>query len=236
MLSDPKIKHLSAVEKWIWVGLLLMANEGKPRGTIKVCENMPYSLPILASMLDLYGDEVDRLDPALEKMQRMDMLTVDDDGFIIITHFDERQYTYHSNTPEEVAKRVKKHRKKKGNDSATTKQREQNNIDIDIDIDIEEDKDIVEPIDLLSRYERHIGYRFRGPGGWPSKKELKGSKELLDLGYTAEQVCACHDWLKEQEFWRNRQISLHSILKQIDFYVKKHPKTTKEVEEAIPDL
>jgi len=233
MLSDPKIKHLSATEKWIWVGLLLLANEGKPRGTIHVCENMPYSLPVLASMLDLYGDEVDCLESALEKMERMDMVTIDESGFIVVTHFDERQYTYHSNTPEEVARRVKKHRKQQKKD-ATTEQREGNDIDKDIDIDIEED--IIRPIDLLSQYERHIGYRFRGRGGWPSEKELKAAKDLLGLGYTGEQVCACYDWLHDQDWWKDKDISLQSILKKIDFYVKKHPRTTKEVIDGIQDL
>jgi len=235
MLSDPKIKHLSAVEKWIWVGLLLLANEGRPRGTIHVCESMPYDLSVLASMLDLYGDEVDWLKSALDKMERMDMVRIDEQGFITITHFEERQYIYYSDTPKEINKRVKKHRKKQeqeSNDNETTEKRGGNAIDVDV----EEDIDNILPIDLLSRYEAHIGYRFRAPGGWPSKKELRAAKDLLALGYIPAQVCACHDWLSAQDWWKDKQISLQSILNKIDFYVKKHPQTTKDVLDKIEDL
>ena len=110
MLFDPKIRSLSAAEKWIWIGLLLLANRGKPRGTVHVCESTPYDMPLLASMLDLYDEEQECLAPALEKMKRLDMISADDQGIISVTHFDKRQYEYLSDLPASVQKRVQKHR------------------------------------------------------------------------------------------------------------------------------
>jgi len=60
----------------------------------------------------------------------------------------------------------------------------------------------------------------------------------MDNNYTIEQICACHDFLLEQDpdFWSQNPISLQSILKRIDFFLKKKPKTTKEVLDSIPNL
>lgn len=101
---------------------------------------------------------------------------------------------------------------------------------------IKEDKGLP-PFQFLSRYEGYIGYRFPGKQpGRPSGKEIAAAKALMENGYSIEEVCACHDWLKAQDFWKDKQISLHSILKQIDFFVKKSPKTTKQVLNNIEEL
>ena len=146
MLFDPKIRSLSAVEKWVWIGLLVLASRGKPRGTIHICENVPYDMPLLGSMLDLYNEEQDCLAPALEKMKRLDMISIDDRGIISITHFDERQYEYVSGLPKSIQERVRKHRalKRKGNENVTGKHHVTNCNDIDTDTDTETeiDKDI----------------------------------------------------------------------------------------------
>jgi len=93
------------------------------------------------------------------------------------------------------------------------------------------------PFQFLSQYEAHIGYEFKGKQpGRPSGRELAGAKALMENGYSIEEVCACHDWMKAEPFWKDKQISLQSILNKIDFYVKKHPKTTKEALDKIEDL
>ena len=151
MLFDPKIRSLSAVEKWIWIGLLLLANRGKPRGTIHICENTPYDMPLLASMLDLYDEEQECLVPALEKMKRLDMISIDEQGVICITHFGDRQYVNMSAPPMSTRERVRRWRETKGQRKCNAKVTQGNtkkrnvispDTDTDTETDTEIDKDI----------------------------------------------------------------------------------------------
>lgn len=95
------------------------------------------------------------------------------------------------------------------------------------------------PFNILVAYENHRGYRFPRKKRMPPGKELAASKTLIENNYTIEQICACHDWLFEQDpdFWKKQGgISLQSILKRLPLYVEQHPKTTKQALEDIPDL
>lgn len=94
------------------------------------------------------------------------------------------------------------------------------------------------PLDILCGYEAYIGYDFPRKGGKLPGKEMSAAKALIGGGYVFEQICGTHDYLlgKDRDFWGSQPISLQSILKHIDFFVKKHPKTTKDVLESIPDL
>jgi len=94
------------------------------------------------------------------------------------------------------------------------------------------------PLDILIGYEAYIGYDFPRTKGKLPGKELAAAKALIEGGYVFEQICGTHDYLldKDPDFWGSRPISLQSVLKHIDFYTKKRPRTTKQVLNNIEEL
>lgn len=162
MLNDPKLKRLTAAEKWIWVGLLLMGGASCERGTLLICEGVPYTTQDLMSQLDLDINETDILEPALNKFQQLRMIETDPDGTIYILNFDKRQYDKPSNRPEAVNERVKRHRNKSCNANVTPLKRQCNNPDTDTDLDTDIDKDkefktTTAAVNLFKTFEQEFG-------------------------------------------------------------------------------
>lgn len=139
--TDPKMQSLSDLEFRTWVNVLCLSAESKVRLVICIEEGLAYPIEGLARTLFISTDE---LSSCLNKFKKLRMIDVDQDGIIEVIHFDDRQYGKPSDKPEEVAKRVSKHRGKKSNAKVTPVKRKGNAIEEDRDKegDTEEDLDI----------------------------------------------------------------------------------------------
>ncbi len=103
--TDSKIRRLTPAERWVFIGLMCLANEGRERGTIELAPGMPYETPEIA---DGMGVSVEIVKETLEKAEKLNMIECRPDGVIIITNMKKRQYQSDSSTG-----RVRKHREKK---------------------------------------------------------------------------------------------------------------------------
>lgn len=132
--TDPKMQALSDLEFRTWINILCLSAESKVRGVICIEEGLAYPIVGLARTLFI---TVNELTSCLNKFQELRMIDVNPDGIITVTHFDDRQYDKPSDKPEEVAKRVRKHRMDKGNAKVTPIKREKNAIEEDKEVDKE---------------------------------------------------------------------------------------------------
>jgi len=58
-------------------------------------------------------------------------------------------------------------------------------------------------------------------------QESSGVKKCLKLGYTPEEICGCWEWLKEQEFWQEKPLSMQTVAKNIGEYRNSKNDTVK---------
>jgi len=49
-------------------------------------------------------------------------------------------------------------------------------------------------------------------------QESNGVKKCLKLSYTPEEICGCWEWLKSQEFWQDKPLSMQTVAKNIGEY------------------
>jgi hypothetical protein len=138
LLHDPKMRRLTTIQKWIWVGMMLMAGDAPERGKLKIADGLPFTNADLSAALDLdlTNDEYGEMEIALEKFTELKMIEIDESGTIIIRNFEKRQYDSPSDHPAAVAKRVKRHREKKCNEVVT----KCNARDTDKDTDTDKEK------------------------------------------------------------------------------------------------
>lgn len=116
ILHDPKMRRLTADEKWFWIVLLCLASESENRGTVSVTQTLPYDVTDFVHVCgyaynDTCGDEIDPRDmitQALQKFTELGMIAIDEIGIITIKNFEKRQDTLL--TP---AERMKRYRVKK---------------------------------------------------------------------------------------------------------------------------
>ncbi|MBU0517288.1 MAG: hypothetical protein KJ621_21240 [Proteobacteria bacterium] len=102
--NDKKLALLSDSQHRVWFNLLCCASDSKERGTV------PYPDHALLSIEVAGGDE-SLLFETLKQLQRLRIVYVYDGDRIIFLRWEDRQYDKPSDTPEEVKKRVTKHRK-----------------------------------------------------------------------------------------------------------------------------
>ncbi len=100
-LRGTMISELSAVQRWIWVGLLLMAGDSSEEGLIflRKDENgayVGYSNPTIAELL---GVEVDDFFNATAKMIRYEKISVDKNNVIKILNWKKYQSEYQRQKP-----------------------------------------------------------------------------------------------------------------------------------------
>jgi len=109
--KDKKLEYLNNDEFRVWFNLLCLAAEQENRGVIDGSD-------IFLLSLETSNGNEDLLLQTLEKLEKLKII-VRDEGEITFINFMKRQYDNPSDTPEEVRERVKRHRKKKNNDSET---------------------------------------------------------------------------------------------------------------------
>jgi len=137
--NDAKLRYLQDDEFRVWFNLLCLSSEQEERGIINLCKQL------LA--VEVANGDVDLLDRTLGKLNMLKIATISDDTIEFI-NFKKRQYDNPSDQPEEVRKRVQKHRdeqkKRQCNDNVTNS----NDTDTDTELDTEKEKEVDTPADI----------------------------------------------------------------------------------------
>lgn len=68
---------------------------------------------------------------------------------------------------------------------------------------------------LMAAYQDALGYKIRNGAA-----DGKAAKQILDEGYTIQQVIDCYQHMKRDPFWRGSHLSLVSVYKQIGAFVQ----------------
>jgi hypothetical protein len=113
--NDAKLRSLSDSQFRIWFNLLCFAAEQtEERGSI-----IGYDEELLA--VEVANGDVELLNETLDKLERLRIIETNENGDITFINFSKRQYDNPSDRPEEVRKRVQKHRQAKHITNVTTR-------------------------------------------------------------------------------------------------------------------
>jgi hypothetical protein len=93
--NDRKILRLTPTQRWLWTAILGAARQSPEPGVLLVAEDVPMTPTELARYADVREREVG---PALAIMEQLRMVTVEN-GLIIVTNWEGRQYESDSSTP-----------------------------------------------------------------------------------------------------------------------------------------
>lgn len=126
--NDQKLEALTDAQFRIWFRLLCYAAEQEERGTCECDEDL------LA--VEVAKGDLDILNATLERLIRLRIVAKEDESISFI-NFTKRQYDKPSDYPEEVRKRVKRHRNAKCNADVTPCNAEKR-LDTDTDTDTEQ--------------------------------------------------------------------------------------------------
>ena len=192
-LRGTMISELSAVQRWIWVGLLLMAGDSSEEGLIflRKNENGAYVGYSNSTIAELLGVEVDDFLNATAKMIRYEKISVDKSKVIKILNWKKYQSEYQRQKPYRSEGQVflrKEGDKKNSNSTCNQSNALEEDRDLDIDRDLEEDTKI---LNLLSKTKNY-----------PLNKEkdlefIKGLKvEFPDIDILEKIKQITINWLK----------------------------------------
>ena len=109
MVLDPKFSRLYGGQRHLWTVLLCLADDD---GMVKIADGVPYNDEELAHIAGIDRDEATA---AIEWFSKLGMIDEDDDGVLIITNWDKRQFKSDDST-----ERVRKHREKRYRNVAVT--------------------------------------------------------------------------------------------------------------------
>jgi len=136
MFDDEKIKLLEAMPDAdmllvIWVKLICQAGKVNANGYIFLSENLPYTEEQFAT---IFNRPVNTIRLALQAFRKLEMISIDDDGTILLPNFSKHQNTEGlEKIREQTRLRVSKHRLlKASNDNVTSSNvtvTQQNRID-----------------------------------------------------------------------------------------------------------
>lgn len=120
LFDNPKIKILEMNENGdafvsLWLRLLCLAGRANDNGMVYVTEGVAYTPDILAAMT---GKDVEVITEALELFRKLNMIAVDDDGYIEILGWQKHQNIEGlAKIRTQTKERVKRYREKKKNQS-----------------------------------------------------------------------------------------------------------------------
>lgn len=120
LFDNPKIKILEMNENGdafvsLWLRLLCLAGRANDNGMVYVTEGVAYTPDILAAMT---GKDVEVITEALELFRKLNMIAVNDDGYIEILGWQEHQNIEGlAKIRTQTKERVKRYREKKKNQS-----------------------------------------------------------------------------------------------------------------------
>lgn len=120
LFDNPKIKILEMNENGdafvsLWLRLLCLAGRANDNGMVYVTKGVAYTPDILAAMT---GKDVEVITEALELFRKLNMIAVDDDGYIEILGWQKHQNIEGlAKIRTQTKERVKRYREKKKNQS-----------------------------------------------------------------------------------------------------------------------
>jgi hypothetical protein len=224
--TDAKIKALSDAEHRIWFNLLCFAAEQETRGVIRGVTSRDtrdngvtrVTCDYLLAVEVADGD-TEALDNAVEKLQKLRIITVTKDGIEFI-NFKKRQYDKPSDVPEETAKRKARQRSRRKpadiidfpNQSRDVTPSHAIDTDTDTDTDTEEESphtpqgaesehDDAKPDAQERRFEQFWAAYPRKVGkdaAWRKWQQRKPDAALTRVILEAvERHKRSHDWLKD---------------------------------------
>ena len=125
--NDAKLRSLTDSQHRVWFNLMCFAAEQEEeRGSV-----IGYDEDLLS--VEVAGGDTDLLKATIDKLQRLRIITIKDDGLTFI-NFIKRQYDKPSDYPEAVRERVSRHREKKRNADVTPCNATEEEVDTDTDI------------------------------------------------------------------------------------------------------
>lgn len=101
---DRKLRRLPINFRWIWVAILAMAKESPVQGKLLISEKIPATIEDIA---DESAADIEETEQAIQKFIEQDMMH-EEDGVMILTNWDKRQYVSDNSTA-----RVRKYREQK---------------------------------------------------------------------------------------------------------------------------
>jgi DnaD/phage-associated family protein len=147
--NDAKLRYLTDSEFRVWFNLLCFAAEQVERGAIPAMSTTLLSVEVASGDREL-------LESTLEKLQELQIVFIDEGDSIEFVSWQKRQYEYESDKPENVRKRVKRHRERQkkrrcnddvtsSNENVTSKKRAETPPDTDPDTDPDTEVPVLPP-------------------------------------------------------------------------------------------
>jgi len=179
IVDDPKMARLSGDQFRDWIFLLALARESEEPGVIMMSpEDAAWRL----------RRPPDEFKESLSLFERLEMITLED-GRIVVSKFLERQYDKPSDRPDEVRRRVARHRKRQSNAAATPDPVDgnaavtrRNAIDSESDSDSEGEEGLLPPPKLpeMTPAEREILHLLKTTKNYPFQleKDLEFIREM----------------------------------------------------------
>ena len=193
-LHGSMIAELTPTQRWIFIGLLLLAGDSESSGTVFRRKNedgrlVGYSDAVLA---DTLGVEIDEISPALRRMVEKDKVTIDPLGVVSICNWTKYQSEYE--------------RKKSGRINVRRRVGQKSALDGEGDVDRDRDKEKKDGR-IKNKFDPLFDEFWKG---YPKKvgKEVAREKFMIlaRTGKIPELIKATNgymDFLKHQEIHKN---------------------------------
>ncbi len=180
------ITELSAAERWIWVGLLLMAGDSNEEGLIFLRKNekgglIGYSESTISELL---GVDPRDFHNATSKMMKYEKIEINENRVIKILNWNKYQSEYH---------RQKKYREGY-KDESNLGSNESNTLEEDKDLDLDRDRDLKEDTEILTLLQKVKNYPFKREEDLKFIKGLKAEFPDIDILEKIKQITI--NWLK----------------------------------------
>ncbi len=201
-LRGTMISELSPAQRWMWIGLLLMAGDSTEEGLIFIRKDeegtlIGYSHSTMAEML---GVDEKEYEAAIEKMVHYEKISFNVNNVIKIVNWSryqseyQRQKPYRSSDGQQVLrKEIDKGYKKNSNFESNPSNvlEEDKDLDLDRDIELKEDTETTEILTLLSKVKN---YPFNKEKDSEVIKGLKVEFPDVDILEKIKQITL--NWLK----------------------------------------
>jgi hypothetical protein len=193
-LHGSMIAELTPTQRWIFIGLLLLAGDSESSGTVFRRKNedgqlVGYSDAVLA---DTLGVEIDEISPALRRMVEKEKVTIDPLGVVSICNWTKYQSEYE--------------RKKSGRINVRRRVGQKSALDGEGDVDRDRDKEKKDGR-IKNKFDPLFDEFWKG---YPKKVSKEVAREkfmiLARTGKIPELIKATNgymDFLKHQEIHKN---------------------------------
>ena len=184
------ISELTAPQRWVWIGLLLMAGDSRESGMIFLRKNdkrklIGYSDSTIAELL---GVNSDTYLEAKSKMIQFNKIKITKDNVIIVVNWNKYQSEY---------KRQRPYRDK---ENSNLDRNESNALDIDREIDREREKDNIKPFvpnaEKTSSSRQLINFNF-STRKWENitEEDMNGWRKAFPACSIEHELLGMKEWL-----------------------------------------